>query len=151
MGELSTIIDGLQESTVAVSQWTLRITSYRCGDKFVSIVNNLDPRATICRVCGKTREDAIRQSLEQTNHHLSHTEMRDIAPYSGEPPMLGMILLSGPCSTTYSVEDFLQLPMQDRMSHILSGALTFYDTMGTIMNSGEAMRCLHAASMPAAA
>lgn len=49
---------------------SLRINSYKIGDRFYCHIENTDPGATIARADGGSREDAVQRALVKAKERL---------------------------------------------------------------------------------
>lgn len=58
-----------------VCDWSVRLTSYRLGEKWICIADNVDPGATIARSEGLTRDVAEREALSKASHMLTKTRI----------------------------------------------------------------------------
>ncbi len=144
--EPATLIEEYHEKTIKIAVWTLQIITYRLDSKYVCIVNNPDPGATICRVCEATREGAQRLALERANEHLSRTVNLDVyKPDSNAYQLARISNTQGDPPRDYTVSEFMEVPMGDRMNYILSGSLVFYGARDELIPSGAAMKLLHEA------
>jgi|GEM_PF-6719332 len=143
MKEPATLIEEYHEKTIRIADWSLEIITYRLDTKYVCIVKNPDPGATICRMSDPTREGAQRLALERANQHLSRTVSLDVYKPEGGSSRLARILhMEEVPPRTFSVPEFLELPIADRMQHILSGSLAFYGAEDELIPSGTAMKLL---------
>ncbi len=50
-----------------------RVTSYKMGDKYVAVADNIDPGAVIARASGDSREGAVAQVLLDAEKRLDRT------------------------------------------------------------------------------
>ena len=150
MRQPATLLGDRQEYTRVVANWTLQIIAYRLGEKFVCIVNNVDPGATICRVSAPTRDRALREGLHQANVLLSQTVILD-APKAGEnyTQLSRIVFQDAGKRVDLTVAKFLELPIQTRMEHILSGNPGYFDIDDRPVPAGDAMKLLHKASTAA--
>ncbi|MBC8065050.1 MAG: hypothetical protein H7Y17_09490 [Chlorobia bacterium] len=142
-----TLISEYQEKTVKMAVWSLQIITYRLSTKYVCIVNNVDPGATICRESASTREAAQRRALERANQYLSGTITLDpFVPDAIEPSLAKIVQPKPEPSKTFTVAEFLGVPLQDRMKYILSGTLAFVSDQNQLIPAGTAMKLLSEAS-----
>jgi hypothetical protein len=148
MPGVTTLIDQYEEHIREVAGWKLQIAAYRLGDKYVCVVSNVDPGATICRVCAPTREEALRRGLEDAGSRLAQMEISDAGPHKQEPKVLTTLKFKG---SAYTVGEFIALPLQSRMEFILSGELVYLDGNGAVLQAPDAMKQLHHACQPLAA
>jgi hypothetical protein len=125
-------IRSYEECMVEVGSSKLQLISYNFYNKFVCIVNNLDPGATICRVSGSTRQEAVDLGLAQAEQKVGASLNAEVKP----KPLPPNGITSNSCLvrieyadedkiTKYTVDAFLDLSIQKRMELILSGCLTF--------------------------
>ncbi len=56
--------------------WPVNLTSYKVGDRYHCIIDNVDPGAWIARAEGATREEAEAKATEQAQASLSQTKRR---------------------------------------------------------------------------
>lgn len=137
------LVEEYHEYEREVAEWRLQIIAYRLGDKFVCIINNLDPGATICRVCAGDRVEALRSALEQANECLARTATRDVKPLQPAHHKLARIAYrQDDAQVELSVADFLGLPIQTRMNYILSGDLAYLAEDGSRIPAALAMKLL---------
>lgn len=61
------------EKQTTVAGWPVHLLSYRLGDQYVCIVDNVSPGARLARVYGKTREEAEKTALEKAAEMLART------------------------------------------------------------------------------
>ena len=61
------------ERQEAIDGWKVHIVTYRIGDRFYCIIDNVDPGARFARAEGDTREDAERVALEKARKYLGQT------------------------------------------------------------------------------
>lgn len=154
MRPVATLLENYEEYTREIGVWQLQIIAYQLGHKYVCIINNLDPGATICRVSAPTRCEALKRALEEANARLSQVEISDILP-AQEPPkeqtLSRLEYQTADRSESYSVAEFLALPVGTRMELILSGSLLYRDAGNGLIRSETAMRLLGQANTAAAA
>lgn len=144
---VTSLVEEYEEHVREVGPWTLQIIAYKLDTKYVCIINNLDPGATVCRMSARTRDSALRDALQMANSYLSQTVMHDIAKKVAKPTELHKIqLCEDGQDRVFMVGDFLVLPLQERMAYILSGNLVYYAADGSTIQSGDAMRLLKQAS-----
>jgi hypothetical protein len=62
-----------QSRRMVLETWPVNITSYKLGDEFHCVVDNVDPGAAIARGSGSTRELAESSALEIASSRLSAT------------------------------------------------------------------------------
>lgn len=65
--------EGYETRVVEVVGWPLRLTSYRVGERYHCVADNVDPGAWIARSEGATREEAEREALERAERALGRT------------------------------------------------------------------------------
>jgi hypothetical protein len=56
--------------------WPMNIVSYRLGDRFHCVVDDVDPGARLSRGDGSTRDEAERQAVEKARRYLGNTKRR---------------------------------------------------------------------------
>jgi len=59
--------------TLEIEGWKVRLTSYRLGDSYHCIADNVDPGAWIARAQGATREEAESRASELAHEMLART------------------------------------------------------------------------------
>ncbi|HEY3783187.1 MAG TPA: hypothetical protein VGL56_19075 [Fimbriimonadaceae bacterium] len=139
---MTSVIEEYEEYQRPLGLTTIQIISYRLGEKHVCIVNNLDPGATICRVVGFSRLDALKRGLLQANELLS------VTPFTTATPPVKVACLSlieytdGGEHACYSVETFLRMPIEFRTQSLMQNKLVFRDPEGEELPSGMALKYL---------
>ncbi|HEV8239165.1 MAG TPA: hypothetical protein VGS57_07350 [Thermoanaerobaculia bacterium] len=63
----------LRSREEAVGRWRLRLTSYRLGDEFLCVADNVDPGANVARARGASREEAEAGALARAAERLART------------------------------------------------------------------------------
>ena len=63
----------LEERTLELAGWPVRVRSHRLGDTYFAAVDNVDPGARIARGIGATREEAEAIALERAEERLAAT------------------------------------------------------------------------------
>jgi hypothetical protein len=53
--------------------WPIHIVTYRIGDVYYCMIDNVDPGARFARAQGATRQDSERTALEKAAKYLSQT------------------------------------------------------------------------------
>ena len=53
--------------------WKLRITSYKLGDKYVCVVDNVDPGARLAHASAATRQKAELKAVGKARHLVRKT------------------------------------------------------------------------------
>ena len=53
--------------------WPIHIVTYRIGDKYYCVIDNVDPGARFARAEGGTRDDVERVALEKAKKYLGQT------------------------------------------------------------------------------
>jgi hypothetical protein len=66
------------ERDIDVDGWPVHITSYRIGEQFICVADNVSPGANLARTTGLTREDAESKALERAKTLLSRTHRHDV-------------------------------------------------------------------------
>ncbi len=141
--ESPTLIEEYFEKNIVFGKWTLQIVTYKLDTKYVCIINNPDPGATICRVSDSDRQGAQRKALDEANKHLAETQVQKTAPaISAQTVLTKISLLSETPPRNYTVPEFLEITIAERMQYILSGALAFYGQSNEVIPSGNAMKML---------
>lgn len=120
--------------------WTIDIVSYQIANKFVCIVNNTDPGATICRVCGDSRSEALAAGLKAASSLIAASIFTEKEPTIATKTKVSRIEFNdGVTQLTYTCEDFLNTPLQNRMDQILSGNLTYFGDDDSLVHPGIAI------------
>ncbi len=65
-----------RERTEPVPPFKMHIMSYRLGDVFYCIIDNVDPGANIARAEGSTREDAESKAVTKAKERLEYSASR---------------------------------------------------------------------------
>lgn len=60
-----------------VSEWKIRIVSYKLGDQFICTVDNVDPGATIARATASTRSEAESEAVKKAKEKVLRTKTYD--------------------------------------------------------------------------
>jgi hypothetical protein len=143
MHRASTLVDNYEEHFRQIGQWKLQIVAYTLGPKYICIVNNLDPGATVCRVSDDSRDKALRKALVQANSLLSNTVYHDVQPDATQELVLSRLeYRDSETEEIFSVQEFIALQNAKRMEYILSGKLIYLGPAGEILPPGDAMRLL---------
>lgn len=58
-----------------VGRFQIRVTSYRLGDEYVCVVDNVDPGANVARASAPTREAAESQAVEKARKRVAATKI----------------------------------------------------------------------------
>jgi hypothetical protein len=141
----SSLIEEYEEYERPLRHWVVRIIAYKLGEKYICIVNNVDPGATISRVSAKTRLDALKSGLQQANTLLTNTPMLSV-PAACKPRCLASIeYTNGNGNESYPIDEFLQLPLEFRTQSLVQNKLVFRDPAGEELPRGEALQLLSAA------
>lgn len=72
--------EGYRTRVLDVAGWPLRLTSYRVGDRFYCVADDVEPGAWIARADGTTREEAEARAVEQAEGALRRTSRRRPGP-----------------------------------------------------------------------
>jgi len=67
-----------QERQIEIDGWSVRITSYRVGEKYVCQADNVSPGACLARFSAASAEEAETQALSKAKHLLSKTKRHEI-------------------------------------------------------------------------
>lgn len=131
-----------------LARWKVQIIAYLLGDKYVCIVNNLDPNATICRVSADSRRNAMERAIREANASLARTAIVEVPLWTAPSAEQALVRLDfgGDAPLSYGVPEFVALPMGERMRMILSGSLAFIGADGAALPSDVAMRLLGTAT-----
>ena len=62
-------------TAIELAGWKARVTSYRVGDQFHSVVDNVSPGAWIARATAATRQEAEREATRQAEERLARTRI----------------------------------------------------------------------------
>jgi len=71
--EISMRAEEYSTRTLELEGWKVRLTSYRLGDAYHCIADNVDPGAWIARAQGATREEAESRPSERARELLGRT------------------------------------------------------------------------------
>jgi hypothetical protein len=66
------------ERNLEVSGWPVHLTSYRLGDEYVCVADNVSPGARLARVTGSSREDAESKAIERAGRLLAQTRRQAV-------------------------------------------------------------------------
>ena len=66
------------ERMVEVAGWQCRITSYKIGEEFHCIADNVSPGARLARTSGATREEAEDAALKRATELLGRTRRQSV-------------------------------------------------------------------------
>jgi len=64
------------ERTESVPPFRMHIVSYRLGEKFYCIIDNVDPGANIARAKAATREEAESEAIARARERLAYSASR---------------------------------------------------------------------------
>jgi hypothetical protein len=64
-----------QTRTESVGEWKVRLASYRLGDDWICVADNVDPGASIARGNGISREEAEAMAFERARERLVRTRV----------------------------------------------------------------------------
>lgn len=123
------------------------VTTYRLGRRYFCVVENAEVGATICRATGENLDEARRSALAVTERKLSLASRR-LNLEQAEPCEIERIQVrvDGEPSPM-PIQQFLVLSLRERMQGILGGSLTFLDSVGNSIPSGQAIEALSRAAM----
>ena len=62
-------------SALSGGKWKMRVTSYRLGNEFTCVVDNVDPGANIARATAPTREEAESRATQTARTMLKRTRV----------------------------------------------------------------------------
>lgn len=131
------------ERVVKLATWSLNVLTYPVGRNYVCIVSNLDPQATICRSKAATEEEAFQSAMELASSRLQGESSRKQAIVLDSGDHLDEIRYQTDSGVmTFSSEEFRTIGSHRRTDMFMSGMLTFYDSRGLPVSSGEAVRLL---------
>ncbi len=66
-------VENYQYEVLDLDGWKVGVTSYRLGDEYVCVIDNVDPGARLTRRVGATREAAVSEALVRAREMLSRT------------------------------------------------------------------------------
>jgi hypothetical protein len=66
-----------REWTETVGRWQMHARSYKLGDEYICVVDNVSPGATLVRLTAPTREEVETQATEQAKRLLDSTRVVD--------------------------------------------------------------------------
>lgn len=131
------------ERVVQLSDCILKILTYRLARNYVCIVSNLDPSATICRTKADSEENAVKEAMEIASERLRSTASRSTPIVLNSGSDLAIVRFDSPTGIqSFTPEEFRQLEHETRAEMFLSGKLTFLDSKGMTVSSGESVRLL---------
>ena len=61
------------ERNETIDTWPVHIVTYRIGETYYCMIDNVDPGARFARAEGVTRDDAERTALEKARRYLGQT------------------------------------------------------------------------------
>lgn len=64
---------GYQERWLELHGWPVRLSSYRLGDLYYCVADNVSPGAWLARASGATREEAEQAALDRAGRLLART------------------------------------------------------------------------------
>jgi hypothetical protein len=62
-----------RETRQELGGWPINVVSYRIGDRYYCMIDNVDPGARFARAEGSTREEAESIALEKAGRYLKQT------------------------------------------------------------------------------
>jgi hypothetical protein len=71
-------VEQLAERTIDVNGWPVHLVSYRLGERFVCVADNVSPGANLARIMGRTREDVESRALERARELLARTQRYEV-------------------------------------------------------------------------
>jgi len=69
--------EGRQERVESVGEWRMRVVSYRLGDTWTCVIDNVDPGAVIARAHGASREAAEAEAEATATRRLERTRVTE--------------------------------------------------------------------------
>ncbi|HVX67917.1 MAG TPA: hypothetical protein VHA11_14995 [Bryobacteraceae bacterium] len=63
------------ERSLEVDGWPLKLSSYRLGERYHCVADNVSPGASLARTEGATREEAEQKALTRARQLLSRTRL----------------------------------------------------------------------------
>jgi hypothetical protein len=66
-----------RERIETIGSWKIRIQTYRVGEKWVCVVDNVDPGAVIYRTQGTSREVIEQKAIKKAEERLSETRIME--------------------------------------------------------------------------
>ena len=119
------------------------VVSYKVGNRYACRIENSDVGLTACTVFGATRDQAMRTGVDQAQQLFETLPEAMPTPLPSPNRTLQRVVLNkGSNELHLTIEDFLGLPLNDRMSHILGGQAAFYDDNKVRIPVGEAIELL---------
>jgi hypothetical protein len=70
--------ENYSERQIAVESWQVKLTSYKFGDVYHCIADNVSPGAWLARTTAPTREEAEQKALERARQLLSRTRRHEV-------------------------------------------------------------------------
>ncbi len=148
----STVVEQYETKQGEVWGHQIRVVSYRLSDKFICLIENLDVGAAICRVSADTRMDALQLCLSKAMELVGKTapprSLIDAMPGAEFSPVVfidRIVMEIEGLPVAYTVVEFNELSPRERMTHIMSGNITFYAPSGETIAPGEAIELLRVA------
>ena len=66
------------ERNLEVNGWPVHLASYKIGDQYVCVADNVSPGARLARTSGATRDDAESQAVERARELLARTHRQAV-------------------------------------------------------------------------
>lgn len=71
-------VEEYTERNVDVNGWQVHLASYRLGERFICVADNVSPGANLARIMSNSREDAETKALNRAKELLGRTHRRDV-------------------------------------------------------------------------
>lgn len=71
-------VEDYNERSVDVNGWQVHLASYRLGERFICVADNVSPGANLARMMANSREDAETRALERAKELLGRTHRREV-------------------------------------------------------------------------
>lgn len=145
---MSTIVENYEAKQGEVWGHQIRVVTYRLSDKYVCLIENLDVGAAICRASGPSKMDALQKGLSLAKELVAASAppravIDAIAPPTSQAVHIDRIVMEvDGLPVAYTVEEFNQMPVADRMRNIMGGCVTFFTPEGEAVPPAEAIELL---------
>jgi hypothetical protein len=150
MAELSSIVENYEVHTGLVWKHEIKVVTYQLGIKWICIIESLDVGAAISRISASDRMLAMRLAFSEAKAKIAPDEpllceepVQDIRPEDqGAVEIREIVMEINGSKTSFTMSEFMSLPIQERMQKIMSGALTFVADTGDSIPSGQAIEIM---------
>lgn len=129
----------------AVGEHTVRIVTYRLGERYVCCIDDIDPGDAISRSVGVTAGMAESKALTlaRSIFQFGHLNPFSFSPsYDCSVELHKILIGSGPSQNEYTVEQFLAVPFDVRMGLLLDHQVCYISVEGHVLPAGEGLRIL---------